>query len=472
MSPAHGFSVVKGCPGRFPIQVVDGRGWPHPQLTAYANKAAESLSTGSASAYLGEVLRLFSWAASDCILQQEGQHLLGPAEQVRQILYEYLVADCKCVARHRQDQAASTIVIVRTTQDTRVNVKMTLSAMKHFYGVLASCDLYSAANPLVSAELANQLSQDLNQKQMEFRAEHGRGSPRNSGGVDDNWQHQLRYSTNFFQLADGEWRPQIISDSRLPSLVYKAGERFGWSLRSEVIARMLFESGGRISDVVLRSFGDWLRHDCLNRMASDSKGSHGHRVKTLAFTTGTANLLRRYFNTERAAVAKGPFKTFGETQRAAKNGRLDADTVPIFLSRSGRQYSPASFRDDCWRPAMRAAGIKCQPHQTRHWCVTAALDEIDKTSSSDVERERRRHEFVTYMRWKSGEQMLATYDHSGTREAANMASLHDHMRSLEERYKKERLEDLRQKPLHASNRGDELEAIFRLVNDDRAESLP
>ena len=302
-----------------------------------------------------------------------------------------------------------------------------------------------------------------------------RGPGPKSGGVDDSWRNQLRYSTNYFQLADGEWKPQVISDSRLPSMVYKAGQQFGWSQRDHVIARMLFESGGRISDVVHRTLADWLQHDCLNQVASDSKGSHGNRIKTLAFTTETANMLRRYFNTERAAIERGPFKLLGEMLKAIRKDQLDPKTVPLFVGHRGSPYSADSFRDDCWRPAMTAAGIKCQPHQTRHWFVTTALTEIDETSKSEAERVRRRGDLVKYMKWTSGDEMLKVYDHTGARAAAGMKSLHDKMQKLERLYMIEHLEDLKKRTSEMSiddspEEAEELQAIFRLVDGDGPEA--
>lgn len=471
MGDAHNFEVVRYCPGRFPIQIVDAVGLPHAQLTVYANKAAETLSGKSVPVYVGEVLKVFSWALNDQILQEEEQSLMGPASQVRRILSEYLVADCKCVVRYRQDSGVTTTIIVRRSSETRVNVKIALAAMKHFYSVMGGCDLYSKSNPLVSEELARSIASELQHRQRVFIQEHGRASPLNSGGVDDNWRDRLRYSTNYFQLADGEWKPQVISDSRLPTMVYKAGEVFGWSLRSHVISHLLFESGGRINDVVDRNLEDWLRHDCLNQLESDSKGSHGNRIKTLAFSTETANLLRRYFNTERAEVERGPFRTLGEIQKAVRKGQLDPKTAPLFLSRSGKAYSPNSFRDDCWRPAMKAAGIKCQPHQARHWFVTAALQHIDETSKNEAERARRRNELVKYMKWKSQE-MLTVYDHTGTRAAAGMKTLHDKFSVLEKLYQVEHLEELKKQYEAVSNtestskNTDELAAIFKLIDGD------
>ena len=180
-------------------------------------------------------------------------------------------------------------------------------------------------------------------------------------------------------------------------------------------------------------------------------------------------MLRRYFNTERAAVDRGPFKTLGEMQKAVRTGRLDPKTVPIFLSHWGRPYSPNSFRDDRWRPAITAAGIKCQPHQTRHWFVTAALTNIDETAKDEAERARRRTELVKYMKWKSGDEMLTTYDHTGRRAAAGMKALHEKMGRLEQLYKREHLEDLKKHAEVQSAQGssmdaEELEAIFNLVD--------
>ena len=73
--------------------------------------------------------------------------------------------------------------------------------------------------------------------------------------------------------------------------------------------------------------------------------------------------------------------------------------------------SATLFRDFYWKPALEAAGIDADPHQARHWFVTNALRNIDKTSSTPDERTRRRQELIQYMAWRSGERTLSAYDH-------------------------------------------------------------
>lgn len=239
------YRIATNCSGRYPTHVVKQDGTAHPELTLYANKASDSLSKRTVPIYLAEVLRVFTWVQQDTILQEDQQSLLGPIGQVRRILYEYLTADCKCVLRQRRDGKTTTI-FVRTTNQTRVNVKLTLAVMKHFYATLIPAHAYKHENPLVSAELVRELKQTKDRIQEAFIANKGRRSPYNSGGVDDNWQHQLRYSTNYFQLANGEWKPRIIADALLPARILHAGRKYGWGLRETIISRMLFESGERL----------------------------------------------------------------------------------------------------------------------------------------------------------------------------------------------------------------------------------
>ncbi|MFP5304491.1 MAG: hypothetical protein ACLGI7_01545, partial [Gammaproteobacteria bacterium] len=394
------FRVERGCPGRFAVQVVDPVGRPHPELTLYANKAGESLSRRSVPVYLGEIVRAFGWAHRDPILSDAGVTLLGSPSDVRRILWDYLTADCRCLLRERRDRNTVHSITVRSTDETRVSVKVTLSALKHFYHVLNSAGVYGEPNPLVSAELERDLEHRIEVMQRDFESAHGRHSPRNSGGVDDNWAHRLRYSTNYFQLIDGDWKPKIIADPKLHILIYRAGHRFGWGLREQVIARILLEAGPRGFEVAGRTLSDWLPHDCLQKLESASKGSNDKRVKTLAFSTATANLLRRYWDTERASHERGPYKTLAQFRRAVDRKELKPESVPIFLSHSGRPYSIATFRDYYWRPALEAAGLRCQIQQTRHWFVTRALTLIDETSKSEVERRRRRDNLIKYMKWR------------------------------------------------------------------------
>ena len=72
---------------------------------------------------------------------------------------------------------------------------------------------------------------------------------------------------------------------------------------------------------------------------------------------------------------------------------------------------PKAFREGCWNPACRAAGIEADVHQARHWYVTQAIRSIYETSQSQAEIDRRLRELIEYMGWKSGWETIQAYQH-------------------------------------------------------------
>ena len=96
--------------------------------------------------------------------------------------------------------------------------------------------------------------------------------------------------------------PQIIDDPTFPVLVLSGGRKLhGWGLREECVARLLFETGGRIFEVTGLALGDWVNRGLTREATAVSKGSHGRRVKFFRFSADMATLLRRYFDCERRA---------------------------------------------------------------------------------------------------------------------------------------------------------------------------
>src|SRR5207253_8494670 len=69
------------------------------------------------------------------------------------------------------------------------------------------------------------------------------------------------------------------------------------------------------------------------------------------------------------------------------------------------------FREEYWKPALKAAGMDADPHQSRHCFVTNALRNIDRMARDQPDRVRRRQELIQYMGWLSGERTLQAYDH-------------------------------------------------------------
>ena len=133
----------------------------------------------------------------------------------------------------------------------------------------------------------------------------------------------------------------MIDDPQFPVRIQAGGRNVGWHLREQCVVRILFESGGRISEVVGLTLGDWAARGLLQETQAFSKGSHGKRVKFLRFSAETAKLLRRYFDTERCRLDSNHYRV-GDYLQAAREKRADLYEVPLFLSPSGH---PAEAED-------------------------------------------------------------------------------------------------------------------------------
>jgi site-specific recombinase XerD len=241
--------------------------------------------------------------------------------------------------------------------------------MKLFYRVMAESHHYRYSNPLV-----DNLSVTLSK--MEEGLERKENTPRMpdiSGVVVPN--RKKRLSDSYFKLEEDTWIPKIIDDPTLPIQVLRGGERLRWGLREKCLARILFESGGRISEVTGLTLRDWVVRGTLQEVAAFSKGSHRRRVKFLRFSAATAKLLRRYFDTDRRRFDPHGWDLDQYLVRFGKRAS-ELSTVPLFLSSRRTQIMPKAFRERYWNPACQAAGIEVDIHQARHWCVTMAVRHI------------------------------------------------------------------------------------------------
>jgi integrase len=201
-----------------------------------------------------------------------------------------------------------------------------------------------------------------------------------------------------------------VDDPTLPARVLDGGRLVGWHLREVCVARVLFESGGRISEVVGLTLGDWQARGLKQEASAFSKGSHGRRIKFLFFSANTAKLLRRYFDGERRTHDSG-HRRLQDYVSAADQSAGELSKVPIFLSSQRTSLRANHFRDHFWSPACRAAGIDADVHQARHWYVTMAIRHIHETATTDAEIKRRSRELIAYMKWRRGWETIQAYDH-------------------------------------------------------------
>jgi hypothetical protein len=165
-----------------------------------------------------------------------------------------------------------------------------------------------------------------------------------------------RLSDSYFKLVGETWIPPVIDDPEFPARVLSGGQSVGWHLQEQCIARILFESGCRVSEAVGLSLRDWAVRGLLQEAQAFNKGSHGRRVKFIRFSAATAKLLRRCFDTERRQLDRNRHKLDDYLQSAEHDTNLYQ--VPLFLCRRGTQLSPKALREGCWNPACQAAGIE------------------------------------------------------------------------------------------------------------------
>lgn len=134
------------------------------------------------------------------------------------------------------------------TQETRINVRILLAALRRFYDHLISSKIYEPPNPLLHAEMGRVTQELRAQYRRAVREIEGRDPMPAVSGVDP--PSGIRLSANFFRCVDREWLPKTIDEPDFPHLVYKAGKEYGWGLRELCVVRILFEGGGRISEVL------------------------------------------------------------------------------------------------------------------------------------------------------------------------------------------------------------------------------
>jgi integrase len=433
----NAYKLISGETGPWPYMVVGATGLPDLPFTLFANELRHSISPASIRVYVREILSLANWASTDPVSRRNRWSLLVSPEHVRQLVQEYLTVGAHCKVTGRPDTLGLTVTYVERGSGTRVNVRTLLAALKRFYEVLIANHLYPHPNPLLQAESAA-IQESVRRAYREaVRSAEGRPPMPAISGVDPAFA-RLRFSQNYFRSIRDEWVPKSIDDPNFPHLIYAAGKAFGWKVRELCIARTLFESGARISEVCGLTAADWSVSDFLTRFASVDKGSHGRRTKFLMVSAATAKMYRMYFNESGCGPSRRPAEasSVGQLEALLRSDSQRLGSIPIFLTSRGTAMPPQLFRDHYWRPALRRAGIDADPHSARHWFVTNALRNIEAQSQDEGELRRRKAELIEYMGWRSGEQTMRTYEHLQRRERffAQLSQIHREMEQRERKY--------------------------------------
>ncbi|MBM7109650.1 tyrosine-type recombinase/integrase [Brevibacillus laterosporus] len=386
-----------------PVIVLDREGRLHLPLTVFVKEAMTAISNKSVRTYLSALLPFMTWLEVDDWQIRSGNRWDGPPEQVRQAVDDYLIQKLRCKVR----QHKYGFQVVEITGESLSTIRVFLSALKLFYGITVNRGYYPfPCNPMIDwvSKQSQEATEKLGNDDVEFP------TMSSLGGTEVPRQRR-RLSDSYFRVQGDDWVPQIVDDPKLPGLVLKGGNMVkGWGLREECIVRILFESSGRISEVLSLTLGDWYARGLLQEANAISKGSNGKRVKFLRWHDETAKLLRRYFDTDRR---KNDPNGYGveDYLRLAKQRAINLLEVPLFLTERRTALSPITFRQHYWNAACRAADIDVDVHQARHWYVTMAIRTIYETSTTEGEIQRRLRELVEYMKWKSGNAMIEVYQH-------------------------------------------------------------
>jgi integrase len=382
-----------------PVLVFDPRDRLHLPLTQFAKAAHAHLSSSTALAYLRSLLPFFT--ELDTRAGDDGARWNRPPAEVRPAVDDYLVRRLGCHVRaHRAGFQLVTITAGRPS-----TVRVFLSALKLFYRTMQTTGVYPFPNPLedratgTTAPLDEGLAEDGAWPRMPDIS--GVAPPR----------RRPRLSDSYFKLVGDAWLPQIVDDPSLPARVLAGARRLpGWRLRDECVTRLLFESGGRVSEITGLTLTDWLARGMLQEATTFSKGSRGARVKFLRFSSDTAKLLRRYVDTERRAL--DPHRlTCTELLRGHPRPPAEVLGASLFLTARRTALTAKTYREHAWQPACIAAGLDVDVHQARHWYVTMAVRQIHETATMDGEVRRRLRELVEYMKWRRGGQTLEAYEH-------------------------------------------------------------
>jgi integrase len=380
------------------VLVFDRHDRLHLPLTQFAKDAHARVATSTALEYLRSLLQFFT--DLDTRRGGDGSWWKSPPAEVRRDVDDYLVRRLRCHVRaHRAG-----FQLVAITAGTRSTVRVFLSALKLFYRTMHSTGAYAFPNPLVEpvTGTAVQIDEGLDDGTWPRMPDiSGVAAPR----------RKPRLSDSYFKLVGDAWLPQIVDDPSLPARVLAGGRCLpGWRLRDECVTRLLFESGGRVSEITGLTLADWVARGMLQEATTFSKGSRGVRVKFLRFSSDTAKLLRRYIDTERR-----PFDPRGLTcadlLRRDPPPAADVLGAPVFLTARRTPLTAKTYREHAWNPACAAAGIDADVHQARHWYVTMAVRQIYETATTDGAVPRRLRELIEYMKWRRGGQTLEAYEH-------------------------------------------------------------
>ncbi len=390
MTQTKGFHVVRrpeGIVSQFEFVVVSGNGYPHLALTRCYQQFLQELCDGTAHTYLMALLPYFSFLETDHWRQQRQDHWDSPPESVRESVRDYLLQKLHCkVRRHGMYE------LVALSAQSPSTVRVFLSALKRFYFTALFAGSYLHIHPLTNPVV--HLLEEADQEDTAIRRSRPKMPP--ESGIEE--PQKKHSSDNYFRLVDNEWIPEPIDDPALHLRLITGFEQAKISRRDQIVIRMAYESGARISELLALTVGDWSKRGGKQEATACSKGSHGRRVKVIRFSMETAKLLHCYINEERARL-DSLHRTLSQLR----------DDDPLFLSARRKPYGYDAFIPH-WERLCKSLGIDLNVHGLRHWYVSQMMRLIHEIANVPGEVERRKEEMVRYMAWCSPDTLKA-YEH-------------------------------------------------------------
>lgn len=390
MIRTKGFHIVRrpeGIVSQFEYVVVDGKGHPHLALTRCYHQFRQELSDGTAHTYLSALLPYFSFLNTDHWRLQRQDRWDSPPESIQEAVRDYLLQKLHCKVRRY-----GMYEIVALSAQSPSTVRVFLSALKRFYFCAKFSGLYGYAHPLTNPVV--HLLEAADQEEVVPRQSRPKMPP--ESGIEE--PQRKRTSDNYFRLVDKEWIPEPIDDPTLHLRLMNGFKQAKISRRDQIVIRMAYESGARITELLTLTVGDWSKRGGKQEATACNKGSHGRRVKIIRFSMETAKLLHGYVNEERASIdpLHRPFAQLGNDE-------------PLFLSARRKPYGYDAFVPH-WERLCRTIGIDLNIHGLRHWYVCQMMRLIHEVAGTPGEVERRKEEMVRYMAWRSPDTLKA-YEH-------------------------------------------------------------
>lgn len=396
-------------------------------LTEFYYYQQKRINESSALSYLITLERFFSWLAKSSNYQGTRVKWSDSHMAIRTAVENYLIYQMGCKLRSKEN-----FQYVIMTKKSPQTINHFLAAIKSFYKTALHLKLYEFQNPLVDADYSISIGSFSPTSIRENKPR----LPKIAGTEIPSDSSYRSQSDSYFKLVANDWKPNIIADHDLPYIIYRAGSEIGWSLRDEVVIRMLFETGARINEILELTLGDYRQRINQYEIATLNKGSEKRRIKFLRFSQDTLKLLMRYVNGERKTYAH-------EKQSFTKL----SDSEVIFLTRRGDPYNYNAFYSQ-WSKIITQAKIKMNIHKTRHWFVTNMIRNIYDTASDGGEIEMKKNELINYMKWKDPE-TIKVYEHYFNE--ALFREIHENMAKKMQEYEKEYL-----KKSHSSSEGEQL----------------